>query len=239
MPATTKINVYCDESCHLEGDGIDVMVLGAVVCETDAVQDVTSKLRTLKARHGLSRTFEGKWTKVSPAKIDYYLELCDLFLDDDRLTARCVLIPNKGVLDHGRYEQSHDDWYYKMYYTLLKPVFRQGFGYRVYVDIKDTRGGPKTKKLHEVLCNSRWDFNQECVERVQQIRSHESELLQLTDLLIGAVGYENRNLNSSTAKRAVIDHLTSRLGSSALTETSYLSTRKLNLLVWEPGRGAR
>lgn len=66
--------------------------------------------------------------------------------------------------------------------------------------MKDTRGGPKTRKLHDVLATSLYDFDRECIERVQQVRSHESELLQLTDLLIGALTYANRGLASSTAK---------------------------------------
>lgn len=28
-----KINIYCDESCHLEHDGIKPMLLGCVWCE--------------------------------------------------------------------------------------------------------------------------------------------------------------------------------------------------------------
>lgn len=228
------INIYCDESCHLERDGSPVMVLGAVTCEASQASEVAIAIREVKQRHGLSKAFETKWTKVSPAKLDFYLELIDLFLTDERLNARVVVIPDKGILDHSRFEQSHDDWYYKMYYTLLNPVFRRSSRYRVYIDIKDTRGAPKARKLHEVLCNSRWDFDRQCVERVQQIRSHESELLQVADLLIGAIGYANRAATSSPAKLAVIRHLVERLGDNALTQTSYLSTRKVNLLVWRP-----
>lgn len=231
------INVYCDESCHLERDGSPVMVLGAIACDAGEVPSLSEAIRQVKERHGLPRAFEIKWTKASPGKLDFYLEVLDLFLADDRLTARAVVIPNKGILDHSKFDQSHDDWYYKMYYTMLNPVFRSSNRYRVYIDIKDTRGAPKARKLHEVLCNSRWDFDRECVERVQQIRSHESELLQLADLLIGAIGYANRQLTSSEAKMAVIRHLTDRLGEQALTETSYLSTRKVNLLVWRPHGG--
>ena len=237
-PATSLskpvFNVYCDESCHLEGDGIGVMVLGAVICPAGERARLADAIRALKERHGLRRDFEVKWTKVSPAKLDFYLELVDLFLLEECLTSRSLVVPDKDVLDHSRFSQSHDDWYYKMYYTLLNPVFRRDSRYRVYIDIKDTRGAPKDRKLHEVLCNSRWDFDRECVERVQQVRSHESELLQLADLLIGAIGYTNRGLLGSAAKSAIVQHLTSRLGEKALVQTSYLSTRKLNLLVWQP-----
>ncbi|WP_397305790.1 DUF3800 domain-containing protein [Paracoccus yeei] len=74
-------------------------------------------------------------------------------------------------------------------------------------------------------------------DRVQQIRSHESELLQLTDILIGALTYANRGLATSAAKVAVITRLQERLGRGVLTRTSTFSATKFNLLVWQ-SRGA-
>ena len=39
---------------------------------------------------------------------------------------------------------------------------------------------------------------------LQQIRSYESELMQLTDILMGAVNYKLRGLNKVTAKNNII-----------------------------------
>jgi hypothetical protein len=65
---------------------------------------------------------------------------------------------------------------------MLRPIFCAPHRYRIYLDVKDARGGPKTRKLHEVLANSLYDFDRQCIERVQLVRSHESELLQIADL---------------------------------------------------------
>jgi len=35
-----------------------------------------------------------------------------------------------------------------MYFTMLRPIFTAPHRYRIYLDVKDTRGGPKTRKLH-------------------------------------------------------------------------------------------
>ena len=113
-----------------------------------------------------------------------------------------------------------------------RPIFTAPHRYRIYLDVKDTRGGPKTRKLHEVLANSLYDFNHECIERVQQVRSHESELLQLADLLIGALTYANRELTTSTAKITIVERLRARLGQQALTRTSAFAAVKFNILVW-------
>ncbi len=64
-------NVYCDESCHLEHDGINVMVLGAVWCPHDMVREVKNRIRKIKPRNGLPETSEMKWTRLSPAKFNF------------------------------------------------------------------------------------------------------------------------------------------------------------------------
>jgi hypothetical protein len=226
MTAPRTYNVYCDESCHLEHDHIPVMAWGAVSCPTGDARAIAEAVRALKAEHGLAPDFEAKWSKVSPAQAAFYLALVDLFLGD------------KGLLDHTRFDQTHDDWYYKMYFTMLRPIFTAPHRYRIYLDVKDTRGGPKTRKLHEALANSLYDFDRECVERVQQVRSHESELLQLADLLIGALTYANRGLATSAAKIAIVERLRARLGREALTRTSAFAATKFNILVWRAQEAA-
>jgi len=232
MSDARTFNVYCDESCHLEHDGIPVMAWGAVYCPADGTRPLADAVRALKAEHRLAPDFEAKWTKISPAKADFYLALLDLFLADERLRFRGLVVPDKGLLDHARFDQSHDDWYYKMYFTMLRPIFCAPHRYRIYLDVKDTRGGPKTRKLHEVLANSLYDFDRECIERVQQVRSHESELLQIADILIGALTYANRGLAGSLAKAAIVARLRERLGANALTRTSTFAATKFNILVW-------
>ena len=45
------INIYADESCHLEHDKQRFMVQGAVWCPTHKSADVAKRLREFKARH--------------------------------------------------------------------------------------------------------------------------------------------------------------------------------------------
>jgi len=227
-------NVYCDESCHMEHDRIPTMALGATYCPSHETRNISKSIRSLKVQHKLSNKFEAKWTKVSPAKGDFYLALLDLFLDNDLLRFRGLVVPDKNQLDHARFRQSHDDWYYKMYFTMLKKIVSPSDRYRIYLDIKDTRGGKKTRELHRFLADSIQDSSHQCIERVQQMRSHESELLQITDLLIGALTYSNRGIVSSTAKTDMIARLQERLGTNALAQTSPLNATKFNILVWNP-----
>jgi len=229
-------NVYCDESCHLENDGQKAMVLGAIWCPIEKVREISVRLREIKVKHGMSRDFECKWTKVSPAKFELYKALVDYFFDDDDLHFRALIVPNKNLLDHTAFSQDHDTWYYKMYFDMLKVLLNPSDRYRIYIDIKDTQGAQKERKLHDVLCNNIYDFNREIVERLQSVQSHEVEILQLADLLIGAVSYVNRGLEGSKAKLDLVNRIVDRSGYQ-LTKSTLLREEKINLLVWRASEG--
>jgi hypothetical protein len=224
-------NIYCDESCHLEHDNIPPMVLGAVWCPTKDCREIAINLRAIKQRHSLAKDFETKWAKVSPAKLDFYQDVLNYFFDVERLHFRAVVIPDKSKLRHDIFSQDHDIWYYKMYFVMLKQIFDPEANYRIYLDIKDTRSQQKVKKLHEILCNKFYDFDKKIIERVQQVRSHEIEILQLADLLIGALAYVHRRLTTSKAKLALIEKIRQRSNRN-LMYTTLPNEKKVNILVW-------
>jgi len=214
------------------------MVLGAVWCQADKSHSINTRIREIQTRHGLSRSFEIKWTKVSPAKIEFYIDLIDYFFDNDFLHFRALIVPDKSKLQHELYNQDHDTWYYKMYFDMLKVILSPEDCNRIYIDIKDSKSALKVKKLQDVLRNSIYDFHRNIIERVQTIRSHEVEILQLADLLIGAVSYVNRELSSSAAKQGIIDRIRKR-SDYDLTKTTLLMERKFNLFKWHASEVGR
>lgn len=234
------INIYCDESCHLQYDNSEIMLLGGIICNKKKVKRISRKIRGLKKENGLSPSFEIKWTKVSPGKIDFYISLLELFFKEE-LGFRCVIATGKRQLDNEAFNQTYDEWYYKMYYLLLSKILDPTQEYSVYIDIKDTNGGKKAKKLKEILNNFLYSFQQTCLQKLQIVKSEEIELLQLCDLLIGCIGYQNRFLNPlyrkdeilSTAKIQMCQHL-EKLAQRPLTQTTPLSEAKFNIFVWEP-----
>lgn len=225
-------NIYCDESSHLEHDHQPVMVLGAIWCPLEKTREIAERIREIKSRHGLSISFEIKWTKVSPAKQAFYLDILDYFFDDSDLHFRALIVPDKSKLRHENFGHDHDTWYYKMYFDLLKVLLAPDEHYRIYLDIKDTSSAEKIQKLHKVLSHSVYDFEREIIERVQTVRSHEVEQLQVADLLIGAVNYANRDLQTNAAKLAFIERMRKRSGYT-LKQTTLYQEKKVNLFVWE------
>ena len=183
-------NIYCDESCHLEKDGQKVMVLGAVWCSADKVKEISQRINEIKIRNGMTKQFEIKWTKVSPGGLQLYTDIVNYFFDDDDLHFRCLIVPDKKKLNHDKFNQNHNDFYYKMYYQLLKSIVSPEKQYNIYLDFKDTLGVAKVNKLQKVLSNSKLDFDRQIFQHFQEVRSHESILIQLSDLLIGSISFK-------------------------------------------------
>lgn len=230
-------NIYCDESCHLENDDKRIMVLGAIECPLDKVPEITLRLREIKERHGLKPSFKTKWVKVSPAQVRFYLDTIDYFFDDDDLHFRALIVPDKTKLRRENFSYTHDDCYYKIYFELLKAFLNPESTYRIYLDMKDTRSELKVRNLHDFLCNHVQDHNRQIIERVQQVRSREVEIMQLADLIIGAIGYINRGLSTSVAKLALIERIAER-SHYDLTKPTLILESKMNLDFWKMGEKA-
>jgi hypothetical protein len=228
-----NFSIYCDESCHLEHDGIKQMGLGAVWCLKDKTKEISKRLIEIKQRYAFSHSDELKWVKISSNHFQPYLDFVDYFFDDDDLHFRGVLIPDKTILDHEKYGQTHDEWYYKMFFHLLSHIIDPKQHYTINLDYKDTHGGERTKKLREVLCNNYYDFDRRIIGDINLVKSHQVELIQLTDILVGALTYNARNLIENQGKLKIIDRIKKRTGYT-LNNTTLYREDKFNLLVWRP-----
>lgn len=222
---------YCDESCHLENDGINFMVLGAIRLPKEKKKDIYEEIKAIKEKHNLSSKLEIKWTKVSLSKIEFYEEIIDYFFSNNNLKFRAIIASKENL----KFEEDEDyaTWYYKMYYQLLNNFMATYRKNRIFLDIKDSKGGKRIKTLREVLIKK--NKKKKFIEDINQIHSNTSEVLQLTDLLIGALGYYNRGLNSNEGKnrvvKKIIEHTTKR--EIDITQTTRLGERKFNVFYWK------
>ncbi|MBC5815042.1 MAG: DUF3800 domain-containing protein [Candidatus Eremiobacteraeota bacterium] len=224
------INIYCDESSHLENDRRSFMGLGALSCPNNRVRDFARAIRSLKRENAIPDKQELKWVSVSPTNIELYKAVLRLFFESDELRFRIIIADKRG-LNHENFGHTHDEWYYKMYYNLLTRTLEQKNRYEIYLDIKDTLGSRRVRKLHRVLCNAMWDFDQAAILRIKQIRSHESALLQVADILIGAVCSVNCDISTSDAKRQLVKDVQESSGFSLARATS-LGEQKFNVFHW-------
>jgi len=201
--------IFCDESNHLETDSSNLMVLGAIRCREEEVIKANKTIKYLRHKHNYHR--EIKWTKVSENQKEFYDELLAYFFSSLFLSFKGTVVIDKSRLSHDRFDSSHDEFYYKMYYYTLRDFLNAENQYRIYMDYKDTKGGKRVAKLKEVFYNESHgniepDFN--------IIQSDESQLLQLCDLLIGALGYRNRKdiEHTSSIKKYIVESIEKHIG---------------------------
>jgi hypothetical protein len=206
MPESQKtvFNIYCDESCHLEHDGQVAMFIGGIWCPNDKAKDISIDIRNIKNKFHANG--EIKWTKVSPSRLEYFKELIKYFFYNKHLKFRCLIVDDKSKLNHSYFNQgSHDTFYYKMYFYMLEVILKKDYTYNVFIDIKDTRSINKVSKLGEILCYNAKDFDHALINTIGQIRSNESEILQLADLLIGSINYDYRVDRLSDSKTHIMN----------------------------------
>lgn len=225
-------NIYIDESSHIN-DGVGTMLLGAIWSDPQTIKQFSEGIKLIKLRHDISPRREIKWTKVSQKKLDYYKELFNLFWSNDSINFRAVVV-DKSILDHEKFDQTPDDFYYKMQYYLVRNIAEKRTGpFHLYLDFKDTWSNSRCQDLTKYLKNTRplaqKDFS------AQAVRSHEVTALQVADLVTGAVMYANkpRTDNDSKAKLELVSHIEEKVGQKLKEESPY-GIEKFNIFLWEP-----
>lgn len=209
----------------------DIWYYGGIICNKIYKNRIKKDIEEIKRKNGIKEKAEIKWNKVSPSKINYYKELIDYFFKNEEIRFRALII-DKSKLQHNKFNQTHDDWYYKMYYQLLLNLVEPKQENYIYLDIKDTKSAKKVEGLKKYLSFKLMDYEFEVIKNIQSINSQESVIMQLADLLIGAIGYKNREIykekNSSIAKKELMMYIIQKSGYS-LTKSTFLSEKKFNL----------
>ncbi len=211
-------NFYCDESSHLQNDGHPYMLIAYVSSAYNQLTQHKEHLKMLKAKHKIKG--ELKWSNVSAGKYQYYADLIDYFFSTD-LNFRSVIV-KKSKIDEKRPDFTYNDFYFRMYYQLLHHKINLEYTYNIYLDIKDTQSSKKLVKLKDIL---RWNAS---IRSFQFIRSYESSLMQLTDLIMGAINYKLRDENKVIAKNKLIEKIESHCKVS-ITKSTPKNADKFNL----------
>ncbi|GHV48681.1 hypothetical protein FACS1894181_05120 [Bacteroidia bacterium] len=218
-------NIYCDESCHMENDHKPFMFIGSISAAYNQVKVHTKQINEMKRKHRFYA--EIKWSTVSQSKLHFYLELVDYLFASD-LKFRGIGV-EKSKIKNDAFEQTCDDFYYKMYYQLLRHDIMSTYlynspnnYYNVYLDIKDSLSACKVRKLREIL-NTKYGV----FRNIQNIHSHESVEMQLTDFFMGAISYyKNDTGKKNKAKVRLIEEIMKKSGCD-FNKTNY--SNKFNL----------
>ncbi|WP_299099539.1 DUF3800 domain-containing protein [uncultured Winogradskyella sp.] len=211
-------NLYCDESTHLQYDEKPYMIISYINCAYPQIKQHKAYIKLLKDRHNLSG--EMKWSKISKSNAEFYADVIDYFFATD-LSFRAIVV-DKSQIDESREGFTYNDFYFRMYYQLIAQKMHAKYCYNLYLDIKDTRSQEKLVRLKDML-NAKSN-----VRNIQFIKSYESYLMQISDVMMGAINYHIRGLNKVTAKNRIIEKMQSNAKIN-LRESTPREADKINL----------
>ncbi|ALJ05192.1 RlfA protein [Pseudalgibacter alginicilyticus] len=192
-------NLYCDESTHLQHDGKPYMMIAYIKCAYPQIKQHKDYIKLLKAKHKFHG--EMKWSKISKSNAEFYADVIDYFFATD-LNFRAIVV-DKSQIDETREGFTYDDFYFRMYYQLVAQKMAAKYTYNLYLDVKDTRSQDKLSRLKNIL------DNHHNIRNIQFIKSYESYLMQIADVMMGAINYHIRGLNKVTAKNRIIEKMQS------------------------------
>ncbi len=204
--------VYCDESrqdvlCS-ESTTSQYLVIGSLWLPAAARDLFKQEIHALRDRHKIGGEF--KWRKISASRQAFYTELVEWFFSKgDQLRFRCIAV-DRNQVDLGLHNGDQELGFYKFYYQMLHQWILDFNSYAVFCDYKSNREQDRLHVLQRCLDHANLSS---AIERVQAVRSRESVLLQLTDVLTGAASARlNDALTEGTTKTALVEQIEALLG---------------------------
>ncbi|OPX21527.1 MAG: hypothetical protein B1H03_06450 [Planctomycetales bacterium 4484_113] len=242
---TMRVHILADESGIPEHG--PCLVYGGIWLAGRVHERAEMQLRELAVSLGLR--WELKWKKITGSNVERYIRVLHWFFDEREIAFRCLLVDTSSSDYVGFIRQfSARDYqlgFYKLYYFFLTRNIKidlqslkwtsHGDTFKVWLDAKPWSRTEQIPTLLKV-CNSYLKkacrMNGQCPQLVSilPINSKRSRLLQLADVLAGAVRAENVGLNGDCAKAQFVKELASIVGVPVLTTGTEVRRRKFN--VW-------
>lgn len=226
--------VYCDESGQelfgTRPTGEHYVLIGGLWIRTENRKAYKDHIKQLRHKYKVGGEF--KWKRVSPSRLNFFLELVRFFFDQrDEMRFR-VIVLRADEMDAVRFHESGNElMFYKFYYQALHHWILDFNRYRVFVDTKTNRVHNRIQILEKCLRSA----NISSLVDVQALPSHEVDLLQLVDVLMGAVSYKFHRRDTSAAKIGVLAEIERCLGKEIVP--TWRSENKFNVFLFKSGGG--
>lgn len=228
-----NIDVYCDEAYpdlfSTTKPQAQYLIIGSVWFRCDDRERFKADIHALRNQYKIGGEF--KWTKVSPSKANFYKELLTWFhKQGEDLRFRCIAIDHQQVNLIHFHQNDQELGFYKFYYQMLHHWIHPFNRYHIFCDYKSNRFQNRLHTLKTCLDHANLTA---AIETVQSVRSRESVLVQLADVLVGIASARlNDRLTSGGAKESVVAHLERllrhRIKPTALYEKKF-NVFKINL----------
>jgi hypothetical protein len=224
------LHVYCDESRQCKDR---YMVIGGIVINSKNVDEFNATMANFRLEQNMNS--ELKWSKVTNQKLNEYKRFVDFFFalnNTDKLHFKCVIIDNHMV-NHRKFADGDKEIsFQKFYYQLL---FHK-FGCKYYMSKYDTKfivhpDHRNTKysleDLRNILNNGmakKFGYDVRPFISIEPKHSHQSEPVQLNDIILGAIGFQKNGYHllatSRTSKIELANYIAELAGLKNLANST-------------------
>lgn len=205
--------LFLEESNHLSWSEKPLVIGGWVVSQSK-MREINNDIKEIKLKHGIKPLTEIKWTKIGKNKIECYKELIDYAMNNDSMQLRVLIAKRPQVM-----KLSYKNWYIRLHYslTLKSPI-------KIEAIIADKKGVGNESILNDTIEMS---LNQPVLEF---LNSQESQILQLSDLFLGAIASHDFEIESPHKKEIynkISQYINMGVSTSIISKQS-----KYNLFYW-------
>jgi hypothetical protein len=207
------IEIYCDESNQQllsakEPPLSRFLLIGGLWLPVAKRQQFKESINRIRQEEGCFG--EIKWRAVCPSKLHFYLSLVDFFFNQgNELRFRCIAVDTQKVDLELYHEADQELGFYKFCYQLLKNWIEDFNTYSIFFDMKSQRIRGRLRTLERFLHQSNLLAR---VDRIQALPSRDVVIMQLADLLLGAVSSKFNQSVTSVSKTTVIERIEHHLG---------------------------
>lgn len=232
-------HIYCDESRQTQDR---YMVFGGIITTANNVGLFDKAMQLYREAQNMKA--EIKWGKVSDKKLNEYRELVNLFFSLNNALHFKSIVFDTSLIDYRSYSKGDRELgFYKFWYQFLLHSFgpyadKKDDGYIVFLDQRHS--SYKLSTLCKILNNGMKKKYGERIKinifrNIQPIDSKKSNILQLADVLMGAIGYHWNNCHTRTearkAKILLAEYIAKKAGLVSLAQqTSY---GKRDFSIWD------
>lgn len=232
------LRAYCDESGQT---ACRYMVLGGVIVPDTNLSTLCRKISDWRQSNAMNS--ELKWTKVSNQKYEEYRRLIDLFFDHAKSPMRWAfksVVFDMWAMDYGKFHNGDRELgFYKFMYQFLLHQFGKHaktdeHRLMVYLDHRNT--SYRLADLKGILNSGARKVHGRTVDvfkSIEPIDSKACDILQLADVLMGAIGSQwNEHHLKPDARRAKVDlanYIAARAGMKDLSRRTPYSRKDFEI----------
>ena len=224
----TFIHVYADESRQ---NAHRYMLFGALfVPRGEAENALLADCAALRTRFDWKKG-EFKWGKVSRSKLRVYQEFSDILFRHPDAAFRCLVVDTHQVDLKAYHDNNSETAFYNFYCLMLSRNMQAENQYLIFTDERSNRERNRLSDLKANI-NSYWRSKGalgNVAANVEPRISKENDLLQIVDVLLGAVGYAIEEFTTSEPRLSLTRHIAARLG---VEELRTHRGRDTNFTIW-------